>query len=328
MPLLNPLYVIVDTKENQGIVNANRIREIERFTNHMSRMPGGKIVFAQSIIGPLPNMHRGTRESDPNWTFLPDMDLRVQYLYRGITNRAPGSFDQFLDIEEKNVNIILYCRDKTAPNIIAIFDRIKKYIADYKPLKGAELEYRLAGGAVGVQAAINETLTYWQPITHYLALLMVFIFCTLLFRSFIAGIVIMIPLYISTTLAYAFMVLNNPPLPLTTATLPVASVGIGLGVDYGIYLVSRLIEEFKNTGSYEEAVIATLGTTGKAIFYSATTLMCGLVFWFFSKLMFQALMGLLLAIILVINMLGALLMIPSIVLILKPKFLKTRSEQL
>ena len=100
-----------------------------------------------------------------------------------------------------------------------------------------------------------------------------------------------------------------------------ASVGIGFGVDYGIYLVSRIIEEYKSSSSLENAISIALGTTGKAIVYIATTLVCGIVFWFVSKLMFQALMGLLLAIILLLNMLGALLIIPSIIALFKPKFI-------
>jgi predicted RND superfamily exporter protein len=116
------------------------------------------------------------------------------------------------------------------------------------------------------------------------------------------------------------MALANPPLPLTTATLPVASVGIGLGVDYGIYLVSRIIEEYKNTENLENAITLALGTTGKAIVFIATTLICGIVFWFLSKMMFQAMMGLLLSIILLLNMLGAILIIPSAIALVKPKF--------
>jgi hypothetical protein len=111
------------------------------------------------------------------------------------------------------------------------------------------------------------------------------------------------------------------PLPLTTATLPVSSVGIGLGVDYGIYLISRIKEEYEKKGTIEEAISTALGTTGKAIVFTATTLLIGICFWFLSKLMFQALMGLLLAIILLFNMLGALLIIPSFIALFKPKFI-------
>jgi predicted RND superfamily exporter protein len=102
--------------------------------------------------------------------------------------------------------------------------------------------------------------------------------------------------------------------------MPVAAIGIGLGVDYGIYLVSRINEEYKINASLELAIKQALGTTGKAIIYIATTLMCGIIFWFFSKMMFQAMMGLLLGTILLFNMLGALLIIPSFIAIFKPKF--------
>jgi predicted RND superfamily exporter protein len=132
---------------------------------------------------------------------------------------------------------------------------------------------------------------------------------------------VVFPLLLSNLIAFMFMVFNNPPLPLTTATLPVSAIGIGLGVDYGIYLISRIMEEYKEKGTIEEAIITSLGTTGKAIIFTATTLVIGIGFWFTSKLMFQALMGLLLAIILTFNMLGALFIIPSIIALFKPKFI-------
>ncbi|MCP4717244.1 MAG: MMPL family transporter, partial [Deltaproteobacteria bacterium] len=76
-----------------------------------------------------------------------------------------------------------------------------------------------------------------------------------------------------------------------------------------------------NKGTLEGAICQALGTTGKAIVFIATTLVCGIVFWFLSKMMFQAMMGLLLAIILLLNMLGALLIIPSFIALVKPKFI-------
>jgi hypothetical protein len=172
-----------------------------------------------------------------------------------------------------------------------------------------------------VQAAINETLELYQIWTFLLALTTVFVFCSISFRSFLGGLIVVFPLLLSNILAFMFMVFNNPPIPLTTATLPVSAVGIGLGVDYGIYLISRIKEEYQGKGTIEEAISTALGTTGKAIIFTATTLVIGICFWFISKLMFQALMGALLAIILVFNMLGALIIIPSIIAIFKPKFI-------
>jgi predicted RND superfamily exporter protein len=256
------------------------------------------------------------------------------------------------------MNVIIYCRDKTTQTIDIVFKRVNKFLREEsrfglrqqdmkregfdrfvywldgffreqeepipaKPkIEGSEdVYYRLAGGTVGVQAAINECLTLYQIWTFVLALATVLVLCMFIFGSLFAGVIITLPLLLSNVLAFTFMAFNKETLALTTATLPVASVGIGLGVDYGIYLVSRIIEEFKSSGNLEQAIVKALGTTGKAIVYIAVTLVCGIAFWFLSKMMFQALMGLLLAIILLFNMLGALFIIPSAIALFKPRFI-------
>ncbi|MCP4714265.1 MAG: MMPL family transporter [Deltaproteobacteria bacterium] len=328
MPLLNPLYVILDTGKSQGAAKAAATREVIQFARYMKQTPNKKVMLVQTLQGRIPGIHAGMRERDPRWRFLPVDDSQTEFLFRSALQMGgPGSFDKFVDLGDRNINIIVFCRDKTAQTIKEVISRVKHYIQHESTIEGTGMQYKLAGGAVGVQAAVNETLTEYQLITLGLALLVVYVFCSIMFRSFVAGIIILTPLLISNVLAFAFMALNNPPLPLTTATLPVSSVGIGLGVDYGIYLVSRIIEEYQKNGNDIAAAVSTsLTTTGKAIIYIATTLICGIVFWFLSMMMFQALMGLLLAIILTLNMLGALLVIPSCILIFKPKFILARKS--
>jgi hypothetical protein len=106
-------------------------------------------------------------------------------------------------------------------------------------------------------------------------------------------------------------------------TLPVVSVGVGVGIDYGIYLLSRICEEFQTIGEYSSAVATrAVKTTGKAIFFTATTMIVGVITWyFFSSMKFQAEMGLLLAIIMFVNIFAALVLIPTMVNFFKPKFL-------
>jgi predicted RND superfamily exporter protein len=359
MPMLNPLYVIVEGENSMDIANAAIIRDILSFLRHMQKTPDMRVMFAMSYLVSIPSYHQMMRDNDLNYYFTPTNDIELKSIYRNIVDQAgPGTWDMYVDVSDRITNIIIYCRDRTGETIKIVIDRINDFIRNKsmfgkrqkdverhgldkfvywvdsffrekeppipeKPLPEGvpRVYYRLAGGAVGVQAGINEALTLYQIWTFILALTTVFILCTFIFKSFFAGIIITIPLILSNVLAFAFMVLNNPPLPLTTATLPVSSVGIGLGVDYGIYLVSRIIEEYKNSGTVEYAISQALGTTGKAIVFIATTLVCGIVFWFLSKLMFQAMMGLLLAIILLFNMLGALLIIPSFIALFKPKFI-------
>jgi predicted RND superfamily exporter protein len=349
---------VIEGYKQQAIANPTVIRDIINFQRYMKRTPGMKVMTSLSVLGSISGRNRGVRDSDMNWNFVPTHDLQLTMLFRSVVDSGgPGAWDKYIDNEDMVTNVILFCRDKTAATIKTVINRANDYIRNESPfgkrvqdverqgfdkfvywLDGffreqeppipekeipdgvPKVYYRLAGGAVGVQAAINEALTLYQIWTFILALATVVILCAIIFRSFFAGIIITLPLILSNVLAFTFMALANPPLPLTTATLPVASVGIGLGVDYGIYLVSRIIEEYKNTENLEKAISLALGTTGKAIVFIATTLICGIVFWFLSKMMFQAMMGLLLSIILLLNMLGALLIIPSAIALVKPKF--------
>lgn len=322
MPLLNPLYIVLDTGKSQGTAKAAATREVINFSRYMKQIPSKKVIMVQTLQGRIPGIHSGMREQDPRWKFLPVDDSQTEFLYRSAMQMGgPGSFDKFVDMGDQNTNIVVFCRDKASQTITEVMGRVKEYIQDKSTIAGSEMKYRLAGGAVGVQAAINETLTEYQLLTLFLSLFVVFLFCVGAFKSFVAGFIMIAPLLISNALTGAFMCLNNPPLPLTTAILPVSSVGIGLGVDYGIYLASRIIEECKSGKNLSEAVSIAMGTTGKAVIYIAVTLVIGIVFWFLSKMMFQALMGLLLAVMLTLNMLGALLVVPSLILIFKPRFI-------
>ena len=358
MPLLSPLYVVVEGEEMDAVGQAEVLRDIREFSQYMRKTDDMRVIMAFTILGQVPGRNRGVRDTDPNWYFMPNVDKQLKQLYKSVVyGSAPGQFDQYVDIEETTMNVIIYCRDKTTQTIDAVFKRINKFLREEsrfglreqdvkrqgfdrfvywldgffreqeapippKPkIEGSEdVFYRLAGGTVGVQAAINECLTLYQIWTFVLALATVLVLCMFIFGSLYAGVIITLPLLLSNVLAFTFMAFNKKTLALTTATLPVASVGIGLGVDYGIYLVSRIIEEFKTSGDLEKAIVKALGTTGKAIVYIAVTLVCGIAFWFLSKMMFLALMGLLLAIILLFNMLGALFIIPSMIALFKPNF--------
>jgi len=364
MPMLNPLYVIIEGEGNMAIADTAVIRDVLNFMRYMSKTPDMRVIFPMSYLTAIPTYNQMMRDNDFNCYFTPKDDDKLKAIYRNIVDQAgPGTWDMYVDASDSKTNVVIYCRDKTSETIKIVLDRINGYIRNHSPFgkRQSDIErhgfdkfiywvdgffrqkelpipkkilpegvprvhYRLAGGAVGVQAGINEALTLYQIWTFILALTTVFILCSFIFKSFFAGFIITVPLILSNVLAFTFMVINNPPLPLTTATLPVASVGIGFGVDYGIYLVSRIIEEYRSSQSLETAISIALGTTGKAIVYIATTLVCGIVFWFVSKLMFQALMGLLLAIILLFNMLGALLIIPSIISLFKPNFITNQNN--
>jgi hypothetical protein len=317
MPLLNPLYVVLEGEQGNFISKASTLKEMNRFQRYMAKHE--RVMFTYAIAGNLPNFLMASYEDDPQWCHLPKEDNVLSFLCRHMTySGEPGTWDQYIDMKDQNSNIIIYCRDKMPTTVESIMNYIKAYLKDNPGPPGGK--WVLAGGAVGVQAAIRETIADAQIWNLILALGGVWLLCALEFKSITAGLILTIPLAISNVLTFALMGAYH--IGLTTNTFPVASVGIGLGVDYGIYFVGRLVEEKEKGETLIAAIYKALITNGKSIIQIATTITLGLLLWVFSPLKFQAEMGILLAILLLLNMLGALLLVPALICIIKPRFLE------
>jgi hypothetical protein len=332
MPVLCPLYVLIEGDINMAIDSPNVLREIYQFQRFIrdAFVGTGRVMFTQSIVANFPAAQYMVKEGNPNWYFFPVSDREVLYnCRRTVYGAEPGDIDRYIDGDEQFTNIVIFCRDKTGETIRLVMAKVKEFINTQSHLGKdvalttgsstiAHVQYRLAGGAIGVQAAVNEVINQSQIWNLVLALGGVFLCVMIQFRSPAAGLILTIPLAISNLVAFALMGIYR--IGLTVSTYPVSSIGVGLGVDYGIYFLSRLLEEKKLTDDMSEAIVNTIKSNGKSIVMIATTLTIGLIFWLFSSLKFQAQMGALLAILLFFNMLGALFLVPSLVAIFKPKF--------
>jgi len=172
------------------------------------------------------------------------------------------------------------------------------------------LRFRLATGNAGVMAATNEEVKSAQtPILLYVYGAIVLL-CLLTFRSLRGTICIVVPLVLVSYLAYALMAILG--IGLKVNTLPVVALGVGIGVDYGIYIFSRLREYLAEGDSLDVAYMRTLRLTGRAVVFTAITLGVGVGTWLFSELKFQADMGILLSFMFIFNMIGAMLLLPAL----------------
>jgi len=173
-----------------------------------------------------------------------------------------------------------------------------------------KVEFKLAGGNVGVMSASNEAVKKAEVQMHGSLLGAVALFCWLTFRSFRAVLCIIMPLAIVATLCNALMATLG--IGLKVSTLPVLALGVGVGVDYGIYIYERLQHELEEGLSLREAFYQAMYQRGTASLFTAITMSIGVGTWAFAPLKFQADMGILLAFMFLVNVFGAIFLLPAL----------------
>jgi len=123
----------------------------------------------------------------------------------------------------------------------------------------------------------------------------------------------------------AYMAVNN--IGVNIHTLPLVTVGVGFGVDYGLYIVSRIIEEYRVKPDMDTAVRMAVSTAGKAVTFTAVTMVFGTLVWYFSSIRFDAEMGLLLALWMAVSFLASMTLMPVLFVVYKPRFILTEAAR-
>jgi predicted RND superfamily exporter protein len=179
------------------------------------------------------------------------------------------------------------------------------------------VQFVMAGGLMGILAAIDDEVERSHVANIVLIFLVIFTLHSITYKSVPSGLIITIQIATATMLSLAYMAIAG--MGLNINTLPVQSVGVGIGVDYAIYIVDRIRHEVTDTADIDEAVRRAIRTTGMAVSFTASTIVGGIVLWTFSNLRFQADMAKMLCILMVINMLGALTVVPAFYSVFRPK---------
>ena len=258
------------------------------------------------------------REGNPRYFSVAyDQNFNAELLYIAMAGSDPGDIDRFTDYKFRNGAIQMNFRDHKGDTIRTAIQAIKNFSAE-NPMDGASLQ--LAGGLIGVLAAVNEVIFSSQLQSIALALLVLFIFCAAAYRSPQAGLFFLPLVLLSNTITFAFMATKG--IGLNVNTLPVAALGIGLGVDYAFYISDRIKEKYLAGGDVAESIRYALHRAGKGVIVTALTMVASVILWYFlSSLRFQAEMGMLIALWMTVSAVSALVVIPSMVFLFKPGFL-------
>jgi len=276
------------------------MERISRFQWQMENVAG--VQSAVSLSSVAQSVNAGFNEGNLKWQSLPrNTASLVQSTSRVETSSG------LLDGNCSVMPVIIFLNDHKAETIDHVVAKVKEFAAGEET---DTLKFKLASGPVGVMAATNESVSAAQLPMMLYVYGAVILLCLISFRSVKATIAVVLPLYIVSTLAQALMV--QLEIGLTVSTLPVIALGVGIGVDYGIYILSSMMGQLKQGVALEVAYRNALAERGSAVLFTGITLAIGVSTWIFSDLKFQVDMGILLTFMFLVNMLGAVLLLPAI----------------
>ena len=281
---------------------------------------------AQSLVPIIKIVNSVLYEGDPSYEIIPDSKEEVGFnIYMFRSRGEPGDFAAFTNKEWEIGNVSFFLEDHSTVTIEKVTDKLNDFFTLSNELV-SDADFLYSGGQIGIVEALNAEITK-SNLRIMIAIAIVIGLCILAYyRSLVVAMILLLSLATANSLTYAFMAWKG--VGLNVSTLPLTALGVGLGVDYGIYMMDRIKEEFsKGAGSITDAIHNAFLTSGNAIFITAITMIGPLLPWaFMSPLRFQAEMGMLLGLVLFMNMLGSLLFVPAALSVFKPKAVFSNAE--
>ena len=308
--------------EKDSVAGPAVLPVIEKFQRYMEQDPSVGASF--SFIDILTTVNASLAEGEPKWEVLPRTNTQVLTIF-GAYLAGTSYHDSNRYIEYKKNSFVsapirFFLTDHKGETIRRVIKRAQDFIAANQP-PGAQ--FILAGGIIGTLAAANQELLRNDILVNVLGFGTIFLVLVVTYRSIMAGIYMLIPLLVANAVVNAYMGARD--IGININTLPVVTVGVGFGIDYGLYIVSRIIEEYRTGLSLPEAIREAVATSGKSVTFTALTMMLGTLLWTFSSIRFNSEMGLLLALWMGVSFLTTVTLLPVIIALLKPRFvLRTR----
>lgn len=300
----NDVFAVMVKTSEGGCSKYEVLRRVDQLEWELLDLPG--VESTQSMARLQRRVLVGMNEGSPLWYEL----LRNQDMLNTITARAPRE----LYNEECNLlTMYAYLRDHRAETLQRVVDHVEEFA---KKNNDKDATFLLAAGSAGIDATTNIVVRK----AWYQMLFMVYgavaLLCFITFRSWRAVLVAMLPLMLTSILAEALMV--GLGMGVKVATLPVIALGVGIGVDYALYVLSVTLARMREGATLKQAYASAMQFTGRVVLLTGVTLAVAVVTWHFSSIKFQADLGLLLAFMFLLNMLGALVLVPALARYLLP----------
>ncbi len=316
----NSYYILVDGQTQDSLIDLDSLKKIDSLEHYIldNVKEAG---YAVSVSDYIKGLNFAMFSGDRKYYALPEMSQTVaEYLFLYDISTYPGDFEPVITSDYSKANIKFDLKDHKPATINNVIAKTKEWV-DENMTESDTLKFEYAAGEIGMLAAINDIIAKSIIPSVIFISILIFVYLSYIFGSISAGLLLLVPLIFSILVVFGLFGLTG--MSLTTETLPLAALSEGLGINYGIYVITRLFQEVRRRKhpSYEDALKATLVTSGKAVFFSGMIVSLGIFVWLFSDIRLQARLGVTLGATLIINMLAALVIIPLLILLVKPKFI-------
>jgi len=292
--------IIVTTPEN-GLVSYETLLEMDRLEQELQDLPGVQTTVSAASLARL--YTSAGFEGTDKWITI----NRNVYVINDAINYVYDSNPEMFNDGRSVAPIIAYLADHKAETLERVVEAVEKFAEQHNT---AERKFLLAAGNSGVEAATNIAVTDANRIMLIYVYAAVALLCGITFRNWRAVIVAIVPLILTSILCNALMVILG--IGVKVSTLPVTALGVGIGVDYALYLLTVQLVLQRQGYSVQEAYQKALVFTGKVVALIGVTLAAAVVTWIGSPIKFQADMGILLGFMFLWNMIGALILVPSL----------------
>ena len=306
-------YVVMVKTPQYFCANYQTLVAVDALEAQLQQLPG--VVSTTSLAALSKQAAAGMNEGSMTWYEIP----RNQGLLNAIITRAPRElFNQNCDL----LTVYVYLKDHKADTLTSVVQTVERFAATHNT---DQIQFLNAAGNAGIEAATNIVVKRSNVQMLFLVYAAVIALCFITFRSWRAVVCTVLPLMLTSILCEALMVGLN--IGVKVATLPVIALGVGIGVDYALYILSVTLANLRNGSSLSDAYYLSLLSTGKVVVMTGITLGIAVLTWVLSPIKFQADMGILLGFMFIWNMAGALILVPALGhFLLKPQLQRALSK--
>lgn len=294
-------FAVIVSTPIDGIRSYETLIEIDRLEQRIAALPG--VQTTSSVASLARPITSAGFEGNIKWTTI----NRDRTVVTDAVDNVYTANPELVNETRSVAPLIAFLADHKAETLRSVVEVVEEFAAEHNT---ETRQFLLAAGNAGIEAATNQTVAR----ANYFMLLLVYIavalLCWITFRSWRAVVVAIVPLMVTSILAEALMV--GLGIGLKVATLPVVALGVGIGVDYALYLLTVYLAHMRNGESVADSYRGALLFTGKVVALIGVTLSAAVITWAGSPIKFQADMGLLLAFMFMWNMVGALTIIPAL----------------